>query len=135
MVLQDLTEYAEAQSIGTRSVNLFYGITPEDPDALVTFFEYGGLPNEPNLGKQTINLEFPSVQCVVRGLPNDYDTPRQKIQDVVTAFAKVANQSIAVSGIQYKAIMAKQPPFFFKRDANFRIYFIVNFHIDKAYTT
>lgn len=111
---------------------LFYGVLPETPDAAVALYEYGGLPVEPALGQGVINLEFPTIQAVTRGIANDYDSPRLKIQNVVTAFALIANQNL--SGTSYKAIIAKQSPFFFRRDDNFRVLFACNFQITKVYS-
>lgn len=135
MLLGDLAEYLEAQGIGTRATNLFYGLLPEDPDALVTMYEYPGLPNEPNLGQATVNLEFPRVQVITRGVKDDYDTPRQKAQDVVTALTRIANAAIVSGGVQYKAVMALNAPAFYRRDANFRVLFTTNFQVTKGYTT
>ena len=134
LMIADVTTYLAAQGIGTAAVNLFYGIMDDTPDAQVVTFEYPGLMNEPNLGKTTANLVYPRIQVQARGIAYDYDGPRQKLQDVVTAFTKVTNQTIVVAGVSYKAIMALQDPFFLRRDANFRVTFACNFQITKEYS-
>lgn len=138
MVLVDMLFYLDAQGIGSISAappTLYRSIVPEAPDVLVTLFEYGGLPNEPELGKGTTRLEFPFVQAMARGVKDDSDGPRLVLQNVVTAFTKVMNQTIAPGGVVYKAIAAKQAPFFLRRDDNFRVEFVVNFEVIKDYSS
>ena len=111
MLLTELAAYLQAQGIGTQGVSLFYGTMPEtDPTdsspVTVVLYEYGGTMNEPDLGTGNTRLEFPSVQIVCRGLANDYNSPRQKATDIVTALTKVINQTL--SGVSYKAIEPKQ---------------------------
>lgn len=130
MVLAELTTYLGTQSIGT--TNFYYGGLPPDPDIVVVLFEYGGLPNEPDMGTGNTRLVFPLIQAVVRGVREDYDGPRLMIQNVVTAFTKVVNQNL--SGIPYKAIEARQDPFFLRRDDNFRVEFVCNFKVTKGYS-
>lgn len=133
MLLKDLTLWLELDGIGTRATNLFYGPMPTSPDLLVDLNEYGGLDNEPHMGGSTVNLEFPSVQALVRGARGDYDTPRLLIQQVVTSFAKIGDTVIGVT--KYGCVMAKQPPFYLMTDQNFRHVFAVNFHVQKGYST
>lgn len=133
MVLAELVTYLATQSIGTAATDLFYGLMPESPDACVVLYEYGGMPNEPDLGTPNTRLEFPRVQVVTRGVKNDYDGPRLKAQDVVTALTKIANQTL--SGVSYKAVQAIQPPFFLRRDDNFRVEFACNFQVTKGYSS
>lgn len=133
MVLGDLTTYLQSQGIGVAEVDLFYGIMLETPDACVTLLEYGGLPNEPVLGGLTTNLEYPSIQVLCRGVANDYDGPRLKAQQVVTAMALISNTLL--TSAYYKAVMPKQAPFFLKRDENFRVIFACNYAVTKTYST
>lgn len=132
MVLAELVTYLEAQGVGTPATDLFYGFVPDTPDSLVCLMEYGGLRNEPELGGTTVRLEFPRVQVITRGAKQDYDTPRQKIQDVVVAFTKIGTQ--ALSGVEYKAVEALQPPFLLKRDDLFRFVFVCNFQVTKNFS-
>lgn len=134
MVLAELTAYLVTQSIGVSGTTLFYGKMPTDPDVLVSLFEYGGLMNEPELGGAgTTRLEFPRIQAVSRGISNDYDSPRLVMQNIITAFTKIAN--VTLSGIQYKAVQALQPAFFLMRDGNNRVLFACNFQVTKAYSS
>lgn len=132
MVLAELTTYLATQGIGTAATDLFYGLVPEEPDALTTLMDAGGLPNEPDMGTPNVRLEFPHVQALTRGAPNDYDGPRLKMQDVITAFTKIANQTI--SGVSYKAVMAKGPARKLRQDKNLRYEIICEFEVTKSYS-
>jgi hypothetical protein len=135
MVLAELAAYLEAQGLGTRTVNLFYGIMPPDPDALITMFEYGGLSSEPDTGAgggTAIRIEHPRVQVVCRGIRDDYDGPRLKAQQVVAAFARIGNQTL--SGIHYTIVAPLQPPFKLRMDDNHRYEFVCNYQVDKGFS-
>lgn len=132
MVLPELTTYLATQGIGTAGTNLFYGILPDTPDALVTLFEYGGFPNEPDLGTggTTTRFEYPRIQMLCRGVKDDYDGPRLKAQQVVAALTAVVNTTL--SGIYYISVIPLQAPFFLRRDENFRVEFACNFQVSKG---
>lgn len=133
MVLKELATYLQGQGLGTMGTNLFYGFMPPDPDICLVLYEYGGLPLEPDMGTPNPRIEYPLIQVVVRGSADeDQDAPRLKIQQAVTALTKIGDQSL--SGVQYLAVMAKQAPFFLKRDENFRFYFACNFQVMKDYS-
>lgn len=135
MILADVAEYLENQGIGTRATNLFYGILPESPDALVTMYEYAGMANEPKMGQGVTSLEFPRIQLVTRGVKDDYDGPKLVGLNIVTVLAKVANMPISSSGVRYLSISHINGPQFFRRDDNFRILFSINFQVYKDYST
>lgn len=134
MVLPEITAYIAADGLSlTSGTNLFYGDMPELPDFCVTFHEYSGLPNEPNMGTLITRAEFPRIQVTVRGLADDYDTPRLKAQQIVTSLAKIVDQQL--SGVMYHAVIAQQPVFKLRKDGNFRYIFACNFQVDKDYST
>lgn len=133
MVLLELVTWLASDGIGTAATDLFYGSLDDTPDAQVCLFEYPGLPNEPVMGGTTVRLEFPNVHVEVRGVKDDYDGPRLKIQQVVASFTKIGDQ--VLSGVQYGAVMALQPAFHLKRDENGRHIFACNFRVQKAFST
>jgi hypothetical protein len=132
MVLAELVTYLASQGIGTPAVNLTYGSMPSEPDACTTLYEYGGMPDETVLGQPFVpSLEYPKIQAKTRGAPNDYEGPRQKIQDIVGAFTKVVNNNLP----GYKAILSLQPPFPLRRDENLRFEFVCNFQVTRDYSS
>lgn len=132
MVLADLALYLEQQGLGTRGTDIFYGVSNPDPDNCIVLFEYDALANEPELGGKTVRLEYPLVQAMTRGIKDEYDAPRLKLQQVVAAFTKIGDE--VIGSTYYLAIMAKGGPKHLKQDANFRHYFTCNFQITKDYS-
>ncbi len=134
MVLPELTAYLAAQGSLSlvQGTNLFYGILPDTPDILVALLEYPGKADEPNLGKGTVNLEYPRIQVVCRGIRDVYDAPRLMTQNIRTIFMAVVNQSIG--GISYKAIESIGTPAF-RRDDNFRTIVSLSYEVTKGYST
>lgn len=129
MVLAELAAWLQADGIGTVGTDIFYGILPDTPDAVICLHEYPGFPNDLVLGSNTINAEWPHVQVVVRGVKDDYDNPRLKIAQVVNSFTKIGET--VLSGVRYHAVMAKQAPFMVQPDGNWRNLFKVNFAVYK----
>lgn len=133
MLLPDLETYLAGAGLGlTAETNLFHGILPPSPDVVVALFEYGGRPNEQDLGTPNVRLEFPRVQVVVRGVRDDYDSPRLLAQKIVAAFAAVFNQ-VLTSATYKSIIMINMPPP--QRDDNFRIEQRTNFEVTKTFST
>lgn len=132
-VLAELTTYINAQiPTWVGGTNMFYNLMPPDPDVALVLYEYGGSPNEPNMGKGTTNLVFPRIQARTRGVRDDQITPRANLQAIVTLFTAVVN--VSIGGIPYLAIEPLSDPQFLARDENWRYEFIVNFKVTKGYS-
>src|SRR5262249_47211224 len=96
MLLPDIITYLTGYtpSLGlTPTVNLFYGILRPDPDFGVWISEDGGMSDEPDMGTGNIRLEFPQLQVIVRGVKEDYNTPRLLAQQIRTALNKIGSTS------------------------------------------
>lgn len=133
MVTAEIATYLVGQGLGlTSGTNLFRGKLPDTPDICVVVYEYGGMPNEPEMGGTTVRLEFPSIQIVTRGVKDEYDAPRLLAQQVMAALTKIGGQTL--SGVVYGCVMAKQPPFPLGWDDNFRMRFACNYHVQKGYS-
>lgn len=132
MILAELVTYLATQGIGTAGTNLFYGLMKEQyPDVVVVVQENGGTPDEPDLGVnkgQTVRLENPEIVVICRGVRDDYDTPRQKAEDVRTALMKITNQTL--SGVKF-LVAETRPPGFRRFDDNFRNEFGVPARVTK----
>lgn len=131
MVEDELAAYLQAEGLGTRGTDLFYGNLDDTPDAQICIRKYGGAPNEPN-NDGTVRLEFPHVMVTVRGIRDDYDGPNTRIQKVVRSLTKIGNQT--VSGVFYLAVLIVTPAYHFGRDENFRNEFNCNLRITKAFS-
>jgi len=131
VVLNELTTFLQTQGLGTQGTDLFYGIVPDTPDALIALLEYPGRQSEPLLGTKTLGLVYPKIQALTRGVINDYDTPRILIQSVVTQFVTILNGSLP----GFLSVEPLADPFYLKRDDNFRCYFACNFLVTKQPST
>lgn len=148
MLLPELAAYTTAQ-IPTLVLDqhLFYGLIPPnaapvspdtDTDSVVCLFETGSWQkSEPDLGTGNMRLVYPTVQVISRGVPNNYDAPRLAIQGIVTAWTKILNQVLtnpSGGSTRYLAAEARQDGQFLQRDELFRVYFVTNFNITRAYS-
>lgn len=136
--LKDIQTYLAAYTPSlslTAGTNLFRSIMPTSPDLCVALYDTGGLFDEPDLGTDggVIRAQFPTIKVMVRGAPDDYDTPMALMYGIVAALAKIGAATVTLSGTDYQAITARQPPFDLPRDGNFRIPIICNFQVFKDF--
>lgn len=129
LLLDDLMAYLATQSIGTAATDLFAGRRPESPDACVALFEYPGMSTEHVMEGVGLAYERPRLQVQCRGVSGDYQTPRQKAQDVMNALESVINETLGSAF--YLRIMAQQTPFEMDRDANERVIIACNYQVWK----
>lgn len=94
MILESLATRLEAQGVATRAVNLYLGILPETPDAVIGIFEYAGSPPVEVFDDSGASLDVPSVQVMVRAGRNDYVAGRNKMVAVRNALVDIANETI-----------------------------------------
>lgn len=135
MLLSEVCTYLATQGIGTSGTNLFYGPMQEQyPDAVVVVEEYGGFPDEPNLGDggptsgQATRLEYPAFRVLCRGTRDDYDGPRAKAVLAKAALMKVVNETM--SSCQYLGFDVG-PLIPLRPDSNFRHSITFNVHTMK----
>lgn len=133
MVLPELISWLVSDGRGTAGTNLFRYTMPDTPDVVTCLYEYGGLPNEPEMGGTTVRMEFPHVTVHTRGEIDDADGPRLELQRIVTSFAKIGDQDIL--GVRYNAVIALMPPAPISKDANHRYRYTCNFRIFKGYSS
>lgn len=135
MTLPELSAYLVAQGIGTANVTVFEDFMPPMPNSCVTLIEYGGRsdPNMRAFGQAEITREYPRVQVIVRGEPDDYVTPRLKAQDVLRALSRV--MTVTLTGVEYYTSTPMQSVFVLDRDELRRYTFAVNFEFFKQVST
>jgi hypothetical protein len=127
MLLDELSAYLGTQGIGTVGTDIFNGIIPDSPDALVSLIEYGGVSPVHALGGGNAKWERPQVQVVVRA--TTYSAARTKIETIYKLLHKLTNT--ALSSVLYLMIEAVQSPFFLRRDESTRVLLACNFQISK----
>ena len=135
MTLPELSAYLVTQSIGTANVTIFEDFLPPEPNSCIAICEYGGRSdkNIRAFGDAELTREFPRVQVLVRGEPDDYVTPRVKAQDVMRALTRVMTTTL--TGVAYYTSTPLQTPFPLERDKLRRYVFAVNFEFFKQVST
>jgi len=115
----------------TAGTNLWRSISPNDPDASVSLFEYdGGLAPVLGLGETGgVKWENVSLRVEVRGAPRDYTTPRATAELIYNDLAKV--QGSTLSSTIYHIIQPLQSPFLLEVDKKERPIFAINFRCEK----
>jgi hypothetical protein len=122
--------------IGTRITGLVTGYAidkgtmMDDTDKRIALYETVGFESEPGFSVTGVQWEHPGLQVVTRGQPTDYEGPRAAIETIYADLTEI--QAATLSGVSYLMVKARQAPFFLKRDEKQRVYFAVNFMIDKV---
>lgn len=129
MVLDELVAYLVADLGLVAATNLFHSFMPPSPNVCVVLYNYDAIAPEVVVGGQVVNIEYPQIQVVVRGEPNDPVAPRTLAKSIMNSFVKIGEQDL--SGVRYSGVMPKQSPFEMSRDENFRVYIACNYHVMK----
>ena len=70
------------------------GLMPVTPVEVVVLYEFTGQPSDLGFGTPGIAYEYPGLQIVSRGEEGDYVTPRQNVELVRDALAKVQGTTL-----------------------------------------
>ena len=94
-----VTNHAESYYTQASNPNgtMTLGYMPDHPDSMVTIYENSGQSPQFTLGSGGIAIDMPMVQVLVRGAPDDYVTPRDKIDAIRSLLATVLE--ITVTGV------------------------------------
>lgn len=127
MFLEEASAYFKSvlPTIGT----IVLGTLPAAPNRVTALREYSAAPADPGFGVDGVQFEYPGLQVLVRGEPQDYAEPRARIEALYQAGAKV--QVKTLSGVQHLMWLAQQSPFLLERDEPNRFVFAVNFVCQK----
>ena len=107
-ILDAVGSVLQTAGVGTLASTLFLSRMPDSPDANVTVYETGA--GYPIYTQGTIGpvLMVTNIQIVARGAREDYQTPRTKIQSVMTAMENI-NETTASSIRLLRAEQSGQP--------------------------
>ena len=136
MTLPELTAYLVSEGIGTANVTIFEDFMPPTPNSCVTLIEYGGR-NDADVrvfGQAQMVREFPRVQVLVRGEPDDYVTPRNKAQAVMLSLSKLMGVTLS-SVVYHLSTPLQSSPFPLVKDDLRRYTICVNFEFFKEIST
>ena len=135
MTLPEISAWLVTQNIGVANVTIFEDFMPPTPNSCVTVIEYGGrsAPDVRVFGQAEIAREYPRVQILVRGEPDDYVTPRLKAQDAMRAMTRIMTTTL--SSVNYYTSTPIQSVFPLVRDDLRRYVFAFNVELFKAVST
>jgi hypothetical protein len=117
-VLDDLAVRVATVISGTVGTNVFKSTMPSIPDVCVSIIETGGLAPTRALGTAGIQYARPGIQFLIRGAPNDYETPRTTAQTLFENLATIESEDL--SGTRYYLSANLQEPFPLDVDAQER---------------
>jgi hypothetical protein len=124
-----LDDASGGAAVGTFGTDLFVSREPASPDAVVTVYDTGGFPPDPNAG---IGLQYPTVQVRVRGVKGGYTAASVKARAVHDALHGVTEASW--NGSRYLWVFGQQDPMFLGYDESDRPLFAQNFRLARVAT-
>lgn len=98
-MLEALADRLDSDGVATTATNLFIGLMPNDPDAMLAIYEYAGSPPLEVLVSNDATIERPSVQVMARAGRNDYPTARALIEAARDSLTAITDETI--SGVRF----------------------------------
>lgn len=123
--IESIADRLQTQSLGTKGVNLFVGVLPETDSMATVLNESNGEIIETNA--VGIALFQPSLQVRVRGLAEDYATPKARIEAIQTALAALPDATY--TGVRILRIRPQGTILALGQDNNMRFEFTANFQV------
>lgn len=107
---------------GSTDWAMFIGQTVAEPDRCISVTDSGGRAPDPKW-----LLDYPSVQIIVRGGPNDYEAAMNKVKQIKSILLGASSQ--VVNGDQWNHINLAGEPSLLGYDQNKRPEFVMNFNL------
>lgn len=126
---EDIRAYLIAEGVGT-AATIKTRFMQETPNALIVIYGTGGSPPTLALGSARIAERNPSLQIVVRGEPDDFDTPFDTAESIISKMAEIGTETINGTVYHFANPMQTEPiPM--GKDENRRFRVSCNFMISK----
>ena len=129
MLLDEMKARFAAQGLIGSGYVVIRGYLPETPDKVIMLKENGGAAPEAFFADESATIEQPTLQCIVRGAPTEYDEPRLQIERLYQGVIDWG--AFVEDGTRYLGLDPIQSPFPLGRDKNQRATFSVNFTVQK----
>lgn len=113
----------------TTGYSVFVNTLPDQPDKAIALNEGGGFGGDTVFAHAGMSTERPTLQLLVRGVPDEHDVPRLKIEQLYQAIADWS--AFVQDGARYMDVTPIQAPFPFRKDERERRIFAVNFNVTK----
>lgn len=130
--LAEVAAYVATLSLGSPAPTVVKGQLPDAPASCIAVLEYGGPPPDLGFGVAGIQYEYPALQLLFRGEPNDYASPRALAETVYQELAKVQAESIGSPPVYYHFVKPQQAPFLLERDGQQRCVIAFNVVAEKV---
>ena len=127
----DLAAYLETLKFGIVDETIFVNNKPATPDAIICVSGYAGQPPE---WTNTLKVDHPGVQVLVRGAKDASGAARDLIETIFEALDGLTNTVLnADTGVLYQCIESTQSgPSPMGKDENGRIEYVLNFYVTKT---
>lgn len=127
-VNEDMKDVIVAAGYGTFGTDLFVGVLPDTPNLCVALIESGSWREpEPNP-----DLEYPTMQVLVRGGTNEYLKARDKMEDIYAHLRDIGQ--VTVGTTFYGGVWCSSGPTSIGRDERERPVFSANFRFMRSTT-
>lgn len=130
MMLQELKDRLTSQSLVASGYTVYRDVLPDTPDKAIALYETGGSGASIAFGGDVV--EHPTIQIVVRGAPDDRQTPLQAIQKIYQGI--LAWGAFVQGTTRYVDVTPIQAPYLFDRDDAKRVKFAFNCTVEKGLT-
>lgn len=120
-----VADYLQTNNYGTKGTNLFIGMLPDTDSLSTVLTEYEGSLTETFASGMALSI--PQLQIRVRGVSEDYATPRTRISDIVQLLNGVSN--VSIGGYQFLRIRPTSTVLAMGQDDRLRWQFSVNMEV------
>lgn len=128
--LTEIGDLLEANGLGLQggsTPTIYLGSRPDEPDELIALYQYPGQGPDYVQNSFNPNVEFVSIQVVVRAV--DYQAADAKALAAWKVLAPVTNA--VLSGTKYRKIKPNSSPFVMGKDSNDRVLIVFNSTVEK----
>lgn len=128
MMLEEIGEYLEAQSVGTVGTDIYYSFMPDTPDVVLSLYEAPSNDSIHTFGSGTDAVaDTLDLQIRARCAKNNYPSGRNKVGLAIRALDKIANATL--SGAYYYRVQVSSGPFLIDKDTQDRQILAVNLDV------
>jgi hypothetical protein len=138
LLLDEIGKLLADNGIGTINTDIFKSFMPDSPNTITTIYETAGSPPQ-DVMCPTVKVAWENPQIQITCRSTDYQTARNKAEDIYSLLITIANQvllpSSSASGALYFRITALHSPHSIGQDENARLRVICNYDILKELST
>jgi len=131
MIVEEIAAFLTAQGLGTKNVDMWLHVTPDEPDECLTIYEYAGEEPEFVHDDVSVDTENPRVQIAVRSAQPQ--VARLRAEQVYQALMTIRNEML--NGTRILRCVPVDNPALVGRDESGRFLVTANFRVKKELTS